>query len=140
MSDVNRPRFLPSQSSGDLMFVSGQIPRVDGRLLGKGRLGEGVTLEAGCECARQYARNVLDVIERSHGSLDAVSQVLKLTVFIASTDSFEQQPAVADAASDVFVDALGQRGEHARSAIGVASLPLGVPVEIEAVIAVRRDR
>ena len=89
------------------MFVSGQIPRVDGELLAKGRLGEDVTLEAGRECARQCARNVLDVIEQSHGSLDLISQVLKLTVFVASTHSFELHPDVADAASDTFVEALG---------------------------------
>jgi enamine deaminase RidA (YjgF/YER057c/UK114 family) len=140
MGDMNRPRFLPSQSSEDLMFVSGQIPRVDGELLAKGRLGEDVTLEAGRECARQCARNVLGVIEQSHGSLDLITQVLKLTVFVASTHSFELHPDVADAASDTFVEALGERGEHARAAIGVASLPLGVPVEIEAVIAVRREK
>jgi enamine deaminase RidA (YjgF/YER057c/UK114 family) len=140
MGDVTPPRFLPSQSSGDLMFVSGQIPRADGQLLAKGHLGESVTLEVGRECARLCAHNVLGVIEQSCGSLDLVAQVLKLTVFVASTPAFEQHPDVADAASDVLADALGARGEHARAAIGVASLPLGVPVEIEAVIAVRRDK
>jgi enamine deaminase RidA (YjgF/YER057c/UK114 family) len=139
MSDSNQARFLPSQSLEALMFVSGQIPRVDDKLLAQGRLGEGVALEVGRECARQCARNVLGVIEETHGSLDVVTQVLKLTVFVSSTHTFEQHPEVADAASNIFVDALGERGEHARSAIGVASLPLGVPVEIEAVIAVRRE-
>ena len=122
------------------MFVSGQIPRIDGQLLAKGRLGEDVTLEVGRECARQCASNVLGVIEQSCGSLDLVAQVLKLTVFVASTPTFEQHPDVADAASDLFVEVLGERGEHGRAAIGVASLPLGVPVEVEAVIAVRRDK
>jgi enamine deaminase RidA (YjgF/YER057c/UK114 family) len=140
MGDLTQPRFLPSQSSRDLMFVSGQIPRVDGQLLAKGQLGESVTLEVGRECARLCARNVLGVIEQSCGSLDGVAQVLKLTVFVASTPSFDQHPDVADAASDMFVEALGERGEHARAAVGVASLPLGVPVEVEAVIALRPDK
>ena len=138
MSD-RRQWFIPVQSYGAIEFISGQVPHQQGQLLAQGRLGEDVSLEQGRECARQCAQNLLDAIVEAHGSLDAVAQVLKLTVFIASASTFTEQPDVANAASRLFVDALGPRGEHARSAIGVAALPLGAPVEVEAIVALRQE-
>jgi enamine deaminase RidA (YjgF/YER057c/UK114 family) len=122
-------RFRPSTRVGDLVFVSGQVPRREGKLLAVGRVGADVSLALAQECARQCARHVLEVVESEYGSLDAVS-LAKLTVFVASDPTFVEQPAVADCASDVFLEALGARGEHARSAVGVAALPLGAPVEV----------
>jgi enamine deaminase RidA (YjgF/YER057c/UK114 family) len=92
-----------------------------------------VSIEIGQACARQCAVNTLRVAQAHLGSLDRVQRTLKLTVFVASTPDFRDQPAVANAASAVFREVLGEAGAHARSAIGVASLPLGTPVELEAV-------
>lgn len=107
--------------------------------MARGRLGDGISLDLGRDCARQCALNVLDVIDAECG-LEAVEQLLKITVFVASEPSFAEQPRVADAASEAFVGALGERGEHARSAVGVSALPLGAPVEIEAMLAINTGR
>ena len=132
--------FVPAQSFGALLFVSGQIPRRNGELLATGCLGDSVSLDIGRECARQCAQCILDLVNDSEGSLYSIEQIVKITVYIASTASFTEHPEVADAASDHLLAALGERGQHARAAVGVASLPRGVPVEVEAVIALRQDR
>ena len=124
--------FEPYVRHGDTIYTSGQIAVRDGHLVAAGRLGAEVDLAAGQDAARACAVNVLAQLQAAAGGLDAVTLV-KLTVYIACTDEFVQQPLVADGASQLLLDVLGAAGAHARSAIGVAALPLGTPVEVEAI-------
>jgi enamine deaminase RidA (YjgF/YER057c/UK114 family) len=130
--------FRPYLRIGSTVYTSGQIATVDGRLVATGRLGDDVDVATGQHAARVCALNVLAQLHAGAGSLDAIAQLLKVTVFVASAADFNAQPQVADAASQLFVDVLGPAGTHARSAIGVAALPLGTPVEIEAIAALRQ--
>lgn len=134
-----RREFLPAQGAGTVLYVSGQIPRRGGELVATGIVGKDVSIETARECARCCALNVLDAIATQAGSLAAVARVLKVTVFVAADATFMEHPQVADEASRTLVERLGERGKHARSAVGVASLPLGVPVEIEAVVELSRE-
>lgn len=119
-----------------LLVLSGQVAFVGGELMATGRLGDEVDVETGQACARQCAINLLGRTKELLGSLDRIDQVVKLTVFVASAPGFREQHLVANGASQVFRDVLGQAGRHARSAVGMAELPLGTPVEVEAIIAV----
>jgi enamine deaminase RidA (YjgF/YER057c/UK114 family) len=112
-------------------YVSGQLPRIDGRITCLGRLGESVSLEQGVEAASVCALNALAVLEAALGSLDKIERLLKVTGFVASSPDFTQQPKVIDGASLIFHSIFGESGRHARSAIGVAALPHGAAVEIE---------
>ncbi len=125
--------FAPYVRHGDTIYTSGQIAVRDGQLVATGRLGAEVDLAAGQEAARVCALNVLAQLQAAAGSLDAVTRLVKLTVYVACTGEFAQQPQVADGASQLLLDVLGAAGAHARSAIGVAALPLGTPVEVEAI-------
>lgn len=119
-----------------LLVLSGQIAFVGSELMTKGRLGAEIDIEMGQACARQCAINLLGRAKELLGSLDRVDHVVKLTVFVASAPGFREQHLVANGASQVFRDILGDAGRHARSAVGMAELPLGTPVEVEAIIAV----
>jgi enamine deaminase RidA (YjgF/YER057c/UK114 family) len=116
-------------------YVSGQLPRIDGRITCLGRLGDSVSMEQGVEAAGVSALNALAVLESALGSLDRIEQFLKVTGFVASAPDFGQQPKVVDGASRIFYDVFGETGRHARSAIGVAALPHGAAVEIELSVA-----
>ena len=117
-------------------YVSGQLPRIDGRITCLGRLGESVSLEQGVEAAGVCALNALAVLEAALGSLDRIERFLKVVGFVASSPDFAQQPKVIDGASRIFHDVFGEAGRHARSAIGVAALPHGAAVEIELSVAI----
>jgi enamine deaminase RidA (YjgF/YER057c/UK114 family) len=119
-------------------YVSGQLPRIDGKITCQGRLGESVSLEQGIEAASVCALNALAVVEAALGNLDRIEQFLKVTGFVASSPDFAQQPKVIDGASRIFYDVFGKAGRHARSAIGVAALPHGAAVEIELSVAIAR--
>ena len=114
------------------VHVAGQLPFKDGELLGQGIVGRDVDLETGRELARHAALNALAVAAEAVGGLDQV-RIVQMLVFVASTPEFGQQSRVADAASELLIDVLGENGRHARTAIGVASLPLNTPVEIQMV-------
>ena len=114
------------------VHVAGQLPFKDGELLGQGIVGRDVDLETGRELARHAALNALAVAADAVGGLDQV-RIVQMLVFVASTPEFGLQSKVADAASELLVDVLGENGRHARTAIGVASLPLNTPVEIQMV-------
>ena len=114
------------------VYVAGQLPYKDGELLGQGILGRDVELETGRGLARQAALNALAVAADAVGGLDRV-QIVQMLVFVASTPDFGQQSSVADAASELLIDVLGENGRHARTAIGVAGLPRNSPVEIQMV-------
>ena len=125
--------FAPYVRSGSTVYVSGQIAVREGQLVTKGRLGADVDIADGQAAARMCALNVLVQLNAAAGSLSAIARLVKITVFVASTPDFTSQPQVADGASRLFLDVLGEAGAHARSAIGVAALPLGTPVEVEAI-------
>lgn len=129
--------YVPVVEGGGLAFVSGQIPMVGGALLHPGRLGENVSLEQGQEAARRCALQVLSALRARLGSLDRLERILKLDVFVASAPGFTDQPKVANGASELLADVLGEPGQHARAAVGVLALPLGACVEVAAMAAVR---
>ncbi|QMW22321.1 RidA family protein [Sandaracinobacteroides saxicola] len=120
-----------------LLHVSGQIPFDAGGALIKGRLGEDTSIEQGQEAARRCALGVVAQVQAALGGFGRVERIIKLGVFVSSTPDFTDQPKVANGASDLMVALFGDAGKHARSAVGVAVLPLGVPVEVDAIIAVR---
>lgn len=128
--------YVPVVIAGGLAHVSGQVSIVDGSLL-KGRLGEDLTLEQGVEGARACGLMILAQLKAALGSLDRVERIVKLGAFINSTADFTDQPKVANGASELMAEVFGEAGKHARSAVGVPSLPLGVAVEVDAIVAVR---
>jgi enamine deaminase RidA (YjgF/YER057c/UK114 family) len=128
--------YIPCVRTGNLVYVSGQVPAVEGKPTHVGHLGADVGLEAGRAAARTCAINVLAALKAELGELSQVRRVVKVTGFVASTPEFTDHPKVVNAASELFGEAFGDAGRHARAAIGVAALPLGVPVEVDAVVEV----
>jgi len=129
--------YVPAVRSGDLVFTSGQLPMAGGELGGVGKVGAQVTPERARELARLCALNALAAIDALVG-LDAVEQVVKVVGFVASMPDFSGQPAVVNGASELLGEVFpGEAGRHARSAVGVAVLPLDAPVEVELVVRVR---
>ncbi len=125
--------YVPFVKSGNLLFVSGQLPFEDGQLIHKGRLGEDVSLEDGYKAARACGINIIAQIKAA-GGLEKVRRIVRLGGFVNSTADFTDQPQVVNGASDLFVEVFGDAGKHARAAVGVPSLPRGVAVEIDAVV------
>jgi enamine deaminase RidA (YjgF/YER057c/UK114 family) len=126
--------YVPFLVSGDLVYVSGQLPIRDGAVAYKGRLGADLTLDQGQQAARLCMVNVFAQMKAAcEGDLDRIAQCLRLGGFVNSTDDFTDQPKVVNGASDLAVDVLGAAGRHARAAVGVNALPMGAAVEIEAV-------
>ena len=128
--------YLPSARTGNLLFTAGQLPFVDGRLPATGKVGAEVSPEDAKEYARLAGLNVLAAIDAAVG-LDAVERVVKIVGFVASAEGFTGQPGVINGVSDLMAEVFGEAGRHARSAVGVAELPLGSPVEVEAIVQVR---
>jgi enamine deaminase RidA (YjgF/YER057c/UK114 family) len=125
--------YVPTVQCGGLVYLSGQIPMLGGALLYTGKVGDGVSDVDGKAAARQCAINAIAALKAEVGELSSVKRIVKLTVFIASDPSFTGQSQVANGASDLFLEVFGDLGRHARSAVGVACLPLGSPVEVELV-------
>ena len=125
--------YVPAVQSGDYVYVSGQLPLVEGKLTQTGKVGAEVTAEQGAELARTCAVNVLAAVEALVG-LGRVVKIVKVVGFVASAPGFTGQPAVVNGASNLFGDVFGEQGRHARSAVGVAELPLDAPVEVEAIV------
>jgi enamine deaminase RidA (YjgF/YER057c/UK114 family) len=128
--------YQPWAQAGELVLTAGQLPVVDGALPRTGKLGADLTTEEGAELARTAALNVLAVAADAFDDLDAV-RIVKITVFVASTPDFAEQHLVANGASELLADVLGDAGVHARSAVGVPVLPLDSPVEVEAILTTR---
>ncbi|ACV77127.1 RidA family protein [Nakamurella multipartita] len=128
--------YLPTARTGNLLFTAGQLPFVDGRLPATGKVGAEVSPEDAKEYARLAGLNVLAAIDSAVG-LDAVERVVKIVGFVASAEGFTGQPGVINGVSDLMAEVFGEAGRHARSAVGVAELPLGSPVEVEAIVQVR---
>ena len=128
--------YIPAIRSGNHVYTSGQLPMRDGRLLHTGAVGGVVSQDEAVECARQCALNALAAIKAEVGELAAVKQVVKVVVFVASTPDFTNQPLVANGVSELLGEVFGDAGRHARSAVGVAVLPLHAPVEVELLVEV----
>lgn len=129
--------YIPAVVHGGLVWVSGQVPFRDGGLPRVGLVGRDISVEDAAEEARYCAINALSQLKAAAGSLDRIDRILKLTVFVASSPGFHAQPLVANGASELLQAVFGDAGRHARSAVGVAELPLGSPVEVELVAALR---
>ncbi|AJM78089.1 RidA family protein [Rathayibacter toxicus] len=130
--------YVPAVVMNSLVFTAGQIPFINGSLPAVGKVGLGerlVSPEVAKDLARVCAVNALAAVADVLGSLDRVTQVVKVTGFVASAFGFTGQPGVIDGASELLGDVFGERGRHARSAVGVAELPLGAPVEVELIVA-----
>jgi enamine deaminase RidA (YjgF/YER057c/UK114 family) len=135
LPEVPKPvaAYVPFTRSGDLVFTSGQICMENGQLKYKGKVGRDLTPEAGYQAARLCAINTLAVLKSALGSLDKVAQIVKVTVFVNSAPGFSAQPAVANGASELYLEVFGDAGRHARSAVGVSELPLDTAVEVEVI-------
>ena len=125
--------YVPAVLSGSTIYVSGQLP-VGANGLVKGTLGAGVSVEDGYEAAKLCAINILAQAKKAAGDLERIVRVVKISGFVASAPDFFDQPKVVNGASDFLAEALGEKGRHARSAVGVAALPLGAAVEVEAIV------
>ena len=127
--------YVPFAVHASLVFVSGQVPIREEGLPRLGLVGDALTEEEGVEEARFCGLNVLAQLRAAAGSLDRIARMVKLTVYVASAPGFHGQPTVANGASDLMIDVFGDAGRHARAAVGCNELPLGVPVEVEAIAA-----
>ena len=128
--------YVPAVRTGDLVYTSGQLPMVDGELAASGKVGAGISPDAAKGLARLCALNALAAVDALTG-LDSVVRVVKVVGFVASADGFTGQPGVVNGASELLGEVFGEAGRHARSAVGVAELPLGAPVEVELIVEVR---
>ncbi|AIV40510.1 MULTISPECIES: RidA family protein [unclassified Curtobacterium] len=126
--------YVPAVLTGQYVYTAGQLPFVDGALSVTGKVGAAVDADTATAQARVAALNALAAVQSVAGSLDRVARVVKVTVFVASDPSFTGQPAVANGASTLVGEVFGDAGVHARSAVGVAVLPLDAPVEVELVV------
>lgn len=125
--------YVPAVQSGHHVYVSGQLPIADGKLLATGKVGNGVSAEQAKDLAERCAINALAAVDSLVG-LENVVKIVKVTGFVASAEGFTGQPGVVNGASDLFGAVFGEAGRHARSAVGVAELPLDAPVELEVIV------
>ncbi len=123
--------YVQTTRTGNLLFVSGHGPYDDGKTVLSGKLGKDLTIEEGYRAARSVALNCLGSIQAALGDLDKIKRVVKLLGMVNCTEDFRNQPGVINGASDLLVEVFGEAGRHARSAVGMQSLPMGIPVEIE---------
>jgi enamine deaminase RidA (YjgF/YER057c/UK114 family) len=128
--------YVPAVRSGAQVFTSGQLPMREGQLMATGKVGSEVSPEDAMECARQCALNAIAAVKAQIGDLDQVTRVVKVVCFVASAADFTAQAQVANGASELLGTAFGDAGVHARSAVGVAVLPLDAPVEVEILVEV----
>jgi enamine deaminase RidA (YjgF/YER057c/UK114 family) len=138
LPEVAKPlaAYVPAARHGDLVWTAGQLPFVDGVLPATGKVGAEIEPDAAADLARICALNAIAAIKAEIGDLDAIQRVVKVVGFVASAPSFTGQPAVLNGASNLLGEVFGDAGVHARSAVGVAVLPMDAPVEVEVVVAV----
>jgi enamine deaminase RidA (YjgF/YER057c/UK114 family) len=129
--------YVPAVRAGAFVYVSGQVPIVDGELSAVGKVGAEVTASDAAGLARACALNALAAAAAAAGGLDAIRRIVKVTGFVASARGFNGQPQVINGASELLIEVFGEDGRHARSAVGVAELPLNAPVEVELIAEVR---
>lgn len=136
---VPKGNFVNYVQIGNFVFLSGHLPQpAKGDLL-IGKVGKDVSVEDGYEAAKLVGLNLCATLKKNLGDLDRVKRIVKLTGFVNCTDTFTQQPAVVNGCSDLFVKIFGDKGSHTRSAVGTNALPLGVPVEIEAIVEIEPE-
>lgn len=123
--------YIPAVRAGNLVFLSGILPLIQGKLPRQGRVGEDISLDEAREDAKTAAINALSVLKLYIGSLDKVKRCIKITGYVSSAPDFTEQPKVLNAASDLMFEIFGEAGRHARAAVGVNVLPLNSPVELE---------
>lgn len=128
--------YVPAVVTGRYVYTSGQLPMRDGAMIAEGLVGSDVDPDTAKDCARQSAINALAAAQSVIGSLDRVTRVVKVVGFVASAPGFTGQPAVINGASELLLEVFGDAGRHARSAVGVAGLPINAPVEVEMVLEV----
>ena len=129
--------YVPAVRTSGFVYVSGQVPVADGKLLGTGKVGSEVGTEEAARMARACALNGLAAAASVAGGLDGIRRIVKVVGFVASAPGFSGQPQVINGASEFLIEVFGEDGKHARSAIGVAELPLNAPVEVEMIVEVR---
>lgn len=134
-----KPKFVyvSAKRTGNLVYTSGQDCRVNGELLYEGKLGQDLSIEEGKAAAKQCIINCLSVIKAEIGDLDRIKQVVKMLAFVNSAPGFADQPYVINGASEFLEEVFGDKGKHARSAIGTSDLPFHTPVEIELIVEVK---
>ncbi len=128
--------YVTAVRSGNQLFISGQLPLSGGKPVAVGKVGRTVSPAQAKKSAEACAINILAQAKAALGSLDKIKRVVKVTAFVAADPNFTDIPQIANGASDLFVNVLGEIGKHARSAVGVAALPMDVPVEVEAILEV----
>ena len=128
--------YIPAKQSGKLVFTAGQLPMVNGELISKGFLGQEVAIEDANKAAQVCTLNALAAIKGVIGDLDRIKQIVRVVGYVASIPTFTQQPAVVNGASELLLEIFGDAGKHARSAVGMAVLPLNASVEIELTVEV----
>ncbi len=128
--------YIPAKQTGKLVFTAGQLPMVNGELISKGLLGQDVEIDEANKAARICILNALAAIKGVIGDLDRIKQIVRVVGYVASVPTFTQQPAVVNGASELLLEIFGENGKHARSAVGMAVLPLNASVEIELTVEV----
>ena len=138
LPDAPKPvaAYIPAKQTGNLVFTAGQLPMVNGELISKGLLGQDVEIDEASKAARICTLNALAAIKGVIGDLDRIKQIVRVVGYVASVPTFTQQPAVVNGASELLLDIFGENGKHARSAVGMAVLPLNASVEIELTVEV----
>jgi enamine deaminase RidA (YjgF/YER057c/UK114 family) len=133
LPDVPKPvaAYVPAKQTSNLVFTAGQLPMVNGELISKGLLGQDVEVDEANKAARICTLNALAAIKGVIGDLDRIKQIVRVVGYVASVPTFTQQPAVVNGASELLLEIFGENGKHARSAVGMAVLPLNASVEIE---------
>jgi enamine deaminase RidA (YjgF/YER057c/UK114 family) len=129
--------YVPAVRTGGFVYTSGQLPTVDGKLPAVGKVGAEVSAADAAGMARTCALNALAAAASAAGGLDAIGRIVKVTGFVASAPGFSGQPQVVNGASELLIEVFGEDGRHARSAVGVAELPLNAPVEVELIAELR---
>jgi enamine deaminase RidA (YjgF/YER057c/UK114 family) len=129
--------YVPAVRTGGFVYTSGQLPTVDGKLPAVGKVGAEVSAADAAGMARTCALNALAAAAYAAGGLDAIGRIVKVTGFVASAPGFSGQPQVVNGASELLIEVFGEDGRHARSAVGVAELPLNAPVEVELIAELR---
>jgi enamine deaminase RidA (YjgF/YER057c/UK114 family) len=138
LPDAPKPvaAYIPAKQTGSLVFTAGQLPMVNGELISKGLLGQDVEVDEANKAARICTLNALAAIKGVIGDLDRIKQIVRVVGYVASVPTFTQQPAVVNGASELLLEIFGENGKHARSAVGMAVLPLNASVEIELTVEV----
>ena len=138
LPDAPKPvaAYIPAKQSGNIVFTAGQLPMVNGELISKGLLGQDVEIDEANRAARICTLNALAAIKGVIGDLDRIKQIVRVVGYVASVPTFTQQPAVVNGASELLLEIFGENGKHARSAVGMAVLPLNASVEIELTVEV----